>query len=142
MDRNGEPLPFPPALAGGAYELVQTDAGEFWMSATDEVMRPYMQRRRAWEESERDLLGRLLHPGSRFLDVGANVGYFSVFAAKAAPGVQVDSVEPHPEIVPMLRMNLWANQVQASVWPVALDSKRSVLPIASAPMNPGDSRVA
>jgi FkbM family methyltransferase len=135
-------LPFPPALAGGAYELVTTDAGDFWMSATDEVMRPYMQRRGAWEESERDLLGRLIRPGTRFLDVGANVGYFSVFAAKAASGVEVDSVEPHPEIVPMLRMNLWANQVRARVWPVALDSKTTVLPIASAPMNPGDSRVA
>ena len=142
VDRDGDALHFPPALVGGDYELVKTDAGEFWMSADDEVMRPYMLRRGAWEESERDLLGRLLRPGARFLDVGANVGYFSVFAAKAAPGVQVDSVEPHPEIVPVLRMNLWANQVHANVWPVALDSKTSVLPIASAPMNPGDSRVA
>lgn len=142
VDRNAYGMPFPPALVGGKFELVTTDVGEFWMSADDEVMRPYMQRRGAWEESERDLLGRLLHPGARFLDVGANVGYFSVFASKAAPGVQIDSVEPHPDIVPVLRMNLWTNQVNANIWPVALDSKTSVLPIASAPMNPGDSRVA
>jgi FkbM family methyltransferase len=144
VDRNGDghgDLAFPPALIGGPYELVRTDVGEFWMSASDEVMRPYMQRRGAWEESERDLLRGLIRPGSRFLDVGANVGYFSVFAAHAAPGVQVDSVEPHPEIVPVLRMNLWANRARANVWPVALDSKKTVLPIASAPMNPGDSRV-
>lgn len=112
------------------------------MSARDEVMRPYMRRRSAWEEGEHDVLRLLVRKGTRFLDVGANVGYFSVAAARLAPRVTVDSVEPHPELLPLLRFNLWSNGVHASVWPVALDERTGPMPLSSSENNAGDSRVS
>ncbi len=126
---------------GGPFELVETNVGPFWMQTSDEVMRPYLLRRRTWEESTAALLERLLRPGARFLDVGAHVGYFSVFAHRLARDIQIDAVEPHPVIHSLLRANLWANSVPAQTQNVALGNERRLLPMTSPPMNPGDSRV-
>ena len=104
-------------------------------------MRPYLQRRKAWEESTGALLRRLLRPGARFLDVGANIGYFSVFAHRLAWDIQIDAVEPHPVIHSLLRANLWANGVNARIHNAALGDSSRILPMSSPPMNPGDSRV-
>ena len=55
------------------------------MSRQDQVMRPFMQKAGSWEPEEGPLLHSILRPGERFLDIGANVGYFSVLLAKAVP---------------------------------------------------------
>jgi FkbM family methyltransferase len=43
------------------------------------------------------------------LDLGANVGYFSAFAATRFPGAQVVAIEPDAENVPLLRRTAAAN---------------------------------
>jgi FkbM family methyltransferase len=45
------------------------------------------------------------------LELGANVGYFTVQAAKAAPGVRHVAVEPHPLSLQICRQNLALNDV-------------------------------
>ena len=106
-----DPSAIPPALTGGEFQLVTSDVGDLWISRQDEVMRPYLARKGTWEAAEGRLLRTYIKPGCRFLDVGANIGYFSLLAARSAPGVVVDAVEPHPGIVPVLRMNLWTGRV-------------------------------
>ena len=120
--------------------LAEVDVGRFWLPADDEVTRPYLQRRHAWEEGTSQLLRRVLRPGSRFLDVGAAVGYFSALAAGAAWGITVDAVEPNPPTVDLLRFNLWINRVDANVWPVALAERRGALPLCCRQTNLGDTR--
>jgi FkbM family methyltransferase len=83
-----------------------------------------------------------MKPDTRFLDVGANVGYFSVLAAKRCPQGTVDAVEPHATLVAFLRMNLWLHARHASIWPVALGDSDGVVPLDSEPHNYGDTRVA
>jgi FkbM family methyltransferase len=136
----GPVLP-PPVRDGGPFEQIDSDIGPLWMQTSDEVMRPYLLRRRTWEESTAALLARLLRPGARFLDVGANVGYFSLFAHRLASEIQIDAVEPHPVLHSLLQVNLWANDVPAHVHNTALGDSRCLLPMTSPPMNPGDSRV-
>ncbi len=128
-------------LEGGPFEQVATDLGPLWMLTSDEVMRPYMVERGRWNESTADLLRTLIRPGCRFLDVGANAGYFSIFAHRVEPGVTVDSVEPHPVIYSLLEANLWANDAPARRWKVALGDEQRMLPMSSAPHNPGDTRL-
>jgi len=53
----------------------------------------------------------------------------------------VDCVEPHPVIHSLLEVNLWANEVPAQRWKVALGDERRMLPMSSAPHNPGDTRL-
>lgn len=61
---------------------------------------------------------RALHPGSLFVDVGANVGIYSVLAHEV--GATVIAVEPHPTNLTRLRRNLQLNGATAEVWEVAL----------------------
>jgi FkbM family methyltransferase len=110
------------------------------MATTDEVMRPFIRARGTWEPEEGRLLRTLMRPGCRFLDVGANVGYFTLLAAQAVPDAVIDAVEPQPDNVAALRMNLWANQVHATVWPVALDARTGTVGLTTAETNLGDTR--
>jgi FkbM family methyltransferase len=83
----------------------------------------------------------LLRPGARFLDVGANVGYFSLFVHRLEYNVHIDAIEPHPVLFNLLQANLWSNGVTARLQNVALGDTRRLLPMSSPRMNPGDSRV-
>lgn len=47
--------------------------------------------------------------GETVIDIGANIGVFSTYAATRAPGVQVYSYEPFPENVKFLRQNVTAS---------------------------------
>ena len=131
-----------PVLQGGPFEQVDTDLGPFWMLTSDEVMRPYLLDRGRWDESTTDLLEELIRPGCRFLNVGASMGYFSVFAHRIGGAATVDAVEPHPVNHSLLEANLWADDVPARTWRIALADERRLLPMTSAPMNPGDTRLA
>ena len=61
-------------------------------------------------------LRRLLPLGTALLDVGANLGYFSLLAARwVGPGGRVDSIEPDPLNRQRLQENLAANGLQDRV---------------------------
>jgi FkbM family methyltransferase len=69
------------------------------------------------------------------LELGANVGYFTVQAAKAAPGVRHVAVEPHPFSLQICRANLALNHVSsvelvgaAAVSDPAVSSVRLLVP--------------
>ena len=54
---------------------------------------------------------RLLHPGMTFYDLGANIGFFSLMAARlVGPSGSVISFEADPEIASRLRENLIYNK--------------------------------
>jgi FkbM family methyltransferase len=136
-----DPARVPRALTdGGPYTLLECDAGELWFDRADEVIRPYVERTRTWEPEEGALLKELARPGMRFLDVGANIGYFTVLMAKHAPGAVIDAVEPEPSNARMLAMNVWHNQVEATVWPLALSGGERSLPLQLTAHNAGDTR--
>jgi FkbM family methyltransferase len=74
------------------------------------------------------------HSGS-VLELGANIGYFTVQAAIAAPGVRQVAVEPHPYSVQICRANLALNHVTsvelvgaAAVADPAVSSVRLLVP--------------
>jgi FkbM family methyltransferase len=138
VDRTAPPSPF---SDGGPFEQIETEVGSLWMQVSDEVMRPYLLRRKAWEESTGALLKRLLGPGARFLDVGANVGYFSMFVHSLQRDIEIDAIEPHPIHHCLLEANLWANRVAARIHNTALGETRRLAPMSSAPMNPSDARL-
>lgn len=137
--RTLDPSDVPPPLRG-SFECLDTDVGPLWMSTQDEVMRPYLLSRKTWEPEEGKLLRMLMRPGCRFLDVGANVGYFTLMAARSVPDAVIDAVEPEPENLAALRMNLWTNRVRATVWPVALDARTASVGLTTAAANLGDTR--
>ena len=70
-----------------------------------------------WEAYESHLVCELLQPGKSFVDVGANIGYYSVLAAAAVgESGQVFAFEPEPANFSILKTKLAINgfeQVQA-----------------------------
>jgi FkbM family methyltransferase len=62
-----------------------------------------------------DLLRRHLDPRRDFIDVGANIGFYSVLAARLLPGRRVLAIEPNPEALRRLAANLARNGVESAV---------------------------
>jgi FkbM family methyltransferase len=69
-----------------------------------------------WEPYETSLLLGLLRPGDVFVDVGANIGYFSVLAASVV-GAQgaVFAFEPDPDNYRLLCANAGLNGLDCSI---------------------------
>lgn len=130
--------PLPEPIGFDAAKVV-TDVGELWLPANDLVMLPYMRHAGVWEPGEGRLLRSMLEPGARFLDVGANVGYFSLLAAQVSPTGTVDAVEPEPRNLALLRLNLWLHRVAAQIWPVGLGNTHSLGALRVDPKNPGNT---
>ena len=76
----------------------------------DRVISHRIRQEGIWEPYETELVMALLGPGDIFVDVGANIGYFSVIAAALVGGQgAVHAFEPHPENYRLLCENLAAN---------------------------------
>jgi FkbM family methyltransferase len=63
-----------------------------------------------WEKMETDFIRSWLKPGDTFLDIGANIGYFTTLAASCVgPKGQVIAIEATPTTVVRLQRNLALN---------------------------------
>lgn len=65
-----------------------------------------------WEPLQTELIKRLLRPGDTFVDVGANIGYFSLLAARLlGPSGRVHAIEANRDTFDLLRANIELNQL-------------------------------
>lgn len=126
-----------------AVQLV-TDVGTLSAHAHDEVITPYLRAHGCWEPEDRRLLEAELAPGAVAVDVGANIGYMTLAAAHAVgPEGAVFAVEPHPDNLALLRVNLARNGVDLRVQVIdaaAWDTAGTV-DLAECDENTGDHRV-
>jgi FkbM family methyltransferase len=89
-----------------------------------------------WEPELTAFIASGLAPGDGFLDVGANIGYFSVLAARGVGETgSVVSVEPSPGVFPLLNENMRLNGRAAGTRLVNAAAGRDVgsMPIYSGP---------
>lgn len=73
---------------------------------------------RVHEPATTALFRKIIKPGDRFLDIGANIGYFSLLGASL--GAKVHAFEPEVKNVEYLRRNALVNGYDITVSPVAL----------------------
>lgn len=70
----------------------------------------------SYEESTTRILQRFLHPGSLFIDIGANAGFFTTLAAQlVGPNGKVFAFEPNPACVPLIERHVNANHCSTQV---------------------------
>ena len=70
-------------------------------------------------------------PDSTVLDVGANMGWFTLLAARLAPRGRVIAVEAHPANVDLIRQSVAANGfTQVEIWPIAAAERSGLLTFA------------
>lgn len=96
-----------------------------------------------FDRYELHMLSHVLRPGSTFIDVGANVGIYSIFAAlHAGPHARIIAVEPHPLALERLRCNILINNLaNITVEPVALGDRQGPIMLKSYPSNIGRSSI-
>ncbi len=74
-----------------------------------------------FEPGDLAILERYIRPGFHFVDVGANIGTYSLFVAKrAGADAKIIAIEPQPKILKRLEENIAFNEVDVKVFPVAV----------------------
>jgi FkbM family methyltransferase len=84
-----------------------------------------------FEERERSLVSAILGDSGTLVDIGANVGVFSMSAAMARPAAKIFAVEPVRDNFEVCRINLERNELQGRVklWQLALGEKKATVEI-------------
>lgn len=123
-------------------ECVTTEAGDLWIPTCDEVMRDHMRNAGSWEpEVGRVLLGAMPSgSGAVFVDIGANIGYFSLLVANRFPEATVHAFEPNPVTYRVLRLNTWCCGDRIRSWPLALSDSRGTVALTTSAHNLGDTK--
>ncbi|MBD7920224.1 FkbM family methyltransferase [Cellulomonas sp. Sa3CUA2] len=121
---------------------VRTDAGPLLLHADDGIMLPYLRGHATWEPAVGALLRRVVRPGATFVDVGANVGYFTRLIATTCSPRRILAFEPHPAIVPVLRRNVAGLAPAVEVHAIALGAHEARVSLRSTEHNIGDTRVS
>lgn len=132
----------PRPYLGEELVCIATNAGPVWMPRSDDVMRPYLERHGSWEPEEAELLATFFKPGLRFLDVGANVGYFSLLVATKCAGATIHAFEPHPLTSQILALNAWNSGADITSHAMALSDGERILALTTAEHNLGDTRTS
>ena len=124
---------------------VDTQVGSLLAHRDDEVITANLIRWGVWEARETQFLRELLRPGDTFVDVGANIGYFTVLAAGCTGSSgYVIAFEPEPRNLELLRMNLARHGVRANatVFALAAYSRPCRMALATNEANRGDHALA
>lgn len=142
-DMHNEPgQDFPPlGMIGEELQLLDSEAGPLWFPMLDQVMREHVRHSGAWEpDIAKAIVQFMPREKGVFLDVGANVGYFSCLVARRFPSCVVHAFEPHPLTYQILRLNAWRYRRQIKPWPCALGDELTTLSLEVAENNLGDTR--
>ncbi len=109
----------------------------------DTIISESIRQRRIWAEAETRIFRELITPGMVVIDVGANIGYFSLLASTlvGADG-RVHAFEPDPVNCGLLRKNVRMNRASnIKVIEAALSNSDAPVPLFLNSDNKGDHRI-
>jgi FkbM family methyltransferase len=125
-----------PVFARYATARIATKSGpiELDMRQPSERLLAYCfhNLKRHYEKSALGLYIRSGHQSGTFVDIGANLGFYSLLAQEA--GLHSICFEPEPSLAEFLRRN---THIFGDAFPVALSDKHGNLPLYYSPTNPG-----
>jgi FkbM family methyltransferase len=104
--------------------VVATDQGRFWIDPISSLG-VYLTESGQYEQEIRHVVETFLRPGSIFVDLGANEGYFTVIGGKrVGPTGRVVAIEPQERLLPVIQENLRLNAIGcAKVLNIAITDK-------------------
>lgn len=108
--------------------LVQSRGLSFTLSCENWITEYRWKNFNDKEPETLDWIDRCVQDGSLFLDIGANVGVYSIYAALRHPHLKVVALEPEFSNLHLLRDNVIANRLQdrISVFALALGNEESI----------------
>ena len=121
---------------------VETIAGSLWVDSRDEGVAPSLLATGAYEPYETRLLHGILQPGMVFVDIGANIGYYtSLAAARVGARGRVIAIEPAPQNFSLLRRNIAeSDNFHVEVYQCALGGQSTTGVLYLSETNAGDHR--
>jgi FkbM family methyltransferase len=119
----------------GQHPFLVHSTGDVHISST-------IIRTRRWEPVTSQIVSTLLGPGDGFLDVGANIGWYAVLAARLVGRTgSVVAAEPDPANYEVLRSNTTRFE-QVTALPLALASHSGTMRLTKSMVNFGDHRLS
>ncbi len=111
LERQATPPARPYYYLGGNRALTQLSNGlPFFVNTNDKGIASWIILIGRWETFVDTVLTRLCDPGMRVLDLGANLGYYTVKLAHLVGETgHVLSLEPNPELVPFVQDSIAIN---------------------------------
>ena len=95
----------------GLEFVARTEAGARMRLNSCDLIQQYIFWFGVWEPNLTAFLNRILRPGDTFVDVGANIGYFTLLAARrVGPTGHVVAIDAAPPIFGLLQANLAMNE--------------------------------
>lgn len=109
--------PHGPLYLGDHEALVQARWGaKLVVDTRDRLLAPWLLMDGLWESHVTGWFHDVLKPGDVMVDVGANIGYFTVLAAQlVGPGGRVVAVEASPSLADKIRRNVAMNGHRGTV---------------------------
>jgi FkbM family methyltransferase len=104
------------SYVGQGRVLLETAFGHLMLvDGADTGIVPHLIRDGWFDRNLTTVIGNLLKPGATFVDVGANFGTYTIFAAeKVGPRGSVFAIEPSPDIFPLLFESVAMNGFEES----------------------------
>jgi FkbM family methyltransferase len=149
-DRGSQPLEARDArrpTAGAAPDVVLSIEGvgeiPMFLNPNDQVVTPAIQQQRLWEPNETHWFVRSVGQGDVVVDVGANVGYYTLIAGHlVGESGRVYAFEPDPESFSLLERNVRLNGLTNVVLEQkAASNEAGALRLYLAEKNRGDHRI-
>lgn len=128
------------SLVGSGHLIIDTLQGfRICISENDNVCGS-LRENRIYESAVTDVVNRVLSEGMTFVDIGANIGYFSLLASGlVGESGRVYAVEPYPYNLKLLNFNLMLNACKnVEVLPFALAQKKGFLQYDDSAGNSGN----
>lgn len=116
---------------------------KLYTNPDDSTIRLMLERNQIWEDLETRWVMHSIRPGDVFVDVGANIGYYTVLAAKlVGEEGHVYAFEPDPTSFAILKANVERNGLSnVTLEQKALSNEPGSLRLFLAPDNKGDHRI-
>lgn len=124
-------------------EVVKVQGSKMRLNPHDTIVSRVIRRDGIWEPLETKLFTEQIEPGDVVIDVGANIGYYTLLAARlVGPTGHVHAFEPEPEAFALLERNVELNGYDnVTLVPKALGQENGRLALFLATNNRGDHRV-
>jgi FkbM family methyltransferase len=108
---------------------IHVQGSKMYVNSRDKAIVHSLITKGIWEEFETELISKLIKPGDTVVDIGANIGYYTLIAAKTVGNDgRVYSFEPEPNNYELLVKNVKINDyTNAITVQKALSNKRGKL---------------
>jgi FkbM family methyltransferase len=128
------------------YQLagtIEVEGQTLHLNPRDQVITPIMVDLGTWEPWETEVFKANVKVGDTVIDVGANIGHYTVLAAKlVGPSGRVIAFEPDPESFGFLARNVAANGLENVILEQkALSNEPGTIDLFLAEENLGDHRI-